>query len=72
MNVPGENDATLNKGEVTQDGYDGYDLLYGIEKILGSKYNDLIIGDTDDNVNNIFEGREEADTISGGSGNDLS
>ncbi len=53
MNVPGENDATLNKGEVTQDGYDGYDLLYGIEKILGSKYNDLIIGDTDDNVNNL-------------------
>ena len=71
MNVAGEDDTTLNKGQVTQDGHDSYDLLYGIEKIIGSKYADIIIGDTDDNVNNIFEGRDGADTIRGGSGADI-
>jgi Ca2+-binding RTX toxin-like protein len=70
MNTSGEDDSVLNKGLVTQDGHYSSDILYGIERIIGSQYADLIIGDTDDNVNNTFEGKAGDDTLSGGSGND--
>jgi Ca2+-binding RTX toxin-like protein len=69
-NVLGEDDATLNKGFVSEDGEGGRDTLYGIENIIGSKNADSIIGDSDDGIANTFAGREGADIISGGSGAD--
>ena len=46
------------------------DTLVSIENIIGSNYNDTILGDIDDNVANIFDGGAGDDTISGGAGND--
>ena len=39
------------------------------ESLVHNMY-DEITGDTDDNVDNTFEGKAGEDTISGGSGND--
>ena len=38
MNMVGENDSVLNKGRVEQDGHYNSDILYGIERIIGSQY----------------------------------
>ena len=63
-------ETILNTGKVT-DGTGSIDTLYGIERIIGSQYSDVIIGDTNDNVANTFEGGAGNDTIDGGSGADI-
>ena len=45
----------------------GTDTLSEIENIIGGKYNDLLVGDSKDNVLNGWRG---ADTMRGGGGND--
>ena len=54
MNVAGENDSTSQQGLVGDDGYGSADTLIDIERIVGSKYNDEIIGDIDDNIDNTW------------------
>lgn len=52
------------------------DTLSGIEKVVGSDYDDIIIGNDDANIlwgrdgNDIVLGGGEADTITGGTGDD--
>ncbi|WP_413744073.1 cadherin-like domain-containing protein [Synechococcus sp. MIT S9451] len=46
----------------------GSDTLTGIESVIGSYYDDLLIGDSADN---IFEAERGNDTIKGGRGNDI-
>src|SRR6185503_18606647 len=53
---------------VSNDGQGSYDLLYGIENIIGSDYADRIEGQ--DNVNNNLTGGLGNDRIYGGGGND--
>ena len=50
-----------------QDGFGGTDLLFGIENVIGSSFNDNITGDTNNNV--ITAGAGE-DIVSAGGGND--
>jgi len=48
-------------------GADGNDVLIGMQGILGSLYNDSLVGNAADN---FFTGRAGNDTIDGGDGND--
>ena len=57
-------------------GADGYDRLYNIENVIGSDFNDRLIGDAGDNVlsggagDDILKGKGGNDTYFGGTGND--
>ena len=62
-------DGVQELGEVVYNAT-SLDTLKDIENIKASKNNDEIIGDSDDNINNLFEGMGGDDTISGGSGDD--
>jgi Ca2+-binding RTX toxin-like protein len=62
---------------VTQHGGDAEgDQLYNIHRVLGSAYDDIILGDTSSNIltggggNDTFRGRLNNDTIDGGDGSD--
>ena len=57
----------VNLAAGTASGGDGNDLLFGIDGVAGSNFNDLLVGDTRDNY---FEGRRGDDTIHGGDGLD--
>ena len=48
-------------------GADGYDVLIGIDRVVGSNYDDTLIGDANDNVFRPLGGN---DTIDGGGGSD--
>ncbi|GKS68043.1 hypothetical protein W03_00470 [Nitrosomonas sp. PY1] len=54
----------------------GMDKLIGIDNLIGSKFNDRLTGDSDDNViqgdagNDVIRGWSGADTMLGGAGND--
>lgn len=54
----------------------GLDQLVGIENLTGSKYNDILIGNSDTNIlngmggNDVLNGLEGNDTLIGGSGRD--
>ncbi|MBU6338395.1 MAG: hypothetical protein KGQ36_00255 [Rickettsiales bacterium] len=63
-------DAAVNVNLATNVNVGGYaagDVLYNIENIYGSAYDDVIVGDG--NVN-VFHGNGGNDVISGGAGND--
>lgn len=60
-------DVDLSVGIALDDGDGGLDLLYGIEHIFGSFYDDKLIGDDNDNT---FIGLAGNDTIDGGAGFD--
>jgi Ca2+-binding RTX toxin-like protein len=45
----------------------GTDTLVGVEHLVGSKYNDWLVGDAEDNR---IKGEDGADTLEGGDGND--
>lgn len=53
---------------VATDGYGGYDMLIGIENVIGTDFADRIDGQ--DGVNNTIIGGLGADRLYGGSGND--
>ncbi len=63
--------------DVSDDGDGGIDNLIGIENIIGSAFNDIIVGDDSDNVftggsgNDRMDGRAGNDTLMGGGGNDI-
>ncbi len=57
----------LNLTTKQNNGQGGFDILSGIEQIYGSYYNDLLIGDAQDNK---FYGDAGNDTLLGGAGND--
>ena len=57
--------VNLNIGRAT--GGAGTDSLSGIEAVFGSKYNDILVGDAN---NNFFNGYLGNDSISGGAGDD--
>ncbi len=68
---PGDNAGVvvdLSQGLTTDDGEGGVDVLIGIENALGSSFNDVLIGDENDNE--LF-GEAGDDSISGGGGNDF-
>lgn len=58
-------DLTRTSKQVTSNGIS--DTLLGVEKIIGSKMVDTMVGDNGDN---IFDGGAEIDKMSGGYGND--
>jgi hypothetical protein len=64
---PAAINANLVTGSVS-DGFGGTDTLTNIFGIRGSEFNDVIIGDGNDNR---FVGHGGDDTISGGGGNDI-
>ncbi|MBU3556001.1 calcium-binding protein, partial [Polynucleobacter sp. UB-Piko-W3] len=51
----------------TASGADGYDTLIGIERVVGSRFDDTLTGSSGDNV---FRGLDGNDTIDGGAGSD--
>jgi len=60
--------SLFNPGVGTaQDGFGGTDLLFGIENVIGSSFNDNITGDTNSNVITAGAGN---DIVSAGGGND--
>lgn len=58
---------TVNLSAGTASGGDGNDILSGIEAVRGSSYNDILIGDANDNT---LEGADGNDTLAGGDGSD--
>ncbi len=58
---------TVNLSAGTASGGDGSDILSGIEAVRGSSYNDILIGDANDNT---LEGADGNDTLAGGDGSD--
>ncbi len=60
-----------------QDGFGGSDLLFGIENIIGSSFNDTLTGDSVGNVITAGAGDDKVsagggnDTVTGGAGNDF-
>ena len=81
--LPDASDYTL----VSQDGYGGYDVLFSVENIIGSNFNDIIRGRDDaanflyggagndllygEAGNDALNGGHGDDTIDGGKGNDF-
>lgn len=61
---PDSTKATFSRA---RDAYGHEDKLFSIEGIIGSKWDDSIKGDTE---NNIFNGGDGNDTLEGGGGND--
>lgn len=69
--------VSMSSGSVddTRNGYYN-ESLYSIEKIIGSAYNDVINGNSDENVilgsagNDTLKGKEGDDFLDGGDGND--
>lgn len=59
--------VTVNLAGAFSSGGDGNDTLIGIEKVVGSFFNDTLTGDANDNV--LFGGLRD-DTVDGGLGND--
>ncbi|MBS1197371.1 MAG: hypothetical protein H6R18_1156, partial [Proteobacteria bacterium] len=57
----------LRNNVANNDGFGNFDLLYSIENIYGSAYDDYVVGDGGDNR---LEGRLGNDTLDGSSGND--
>ena len=55
------------KGRANQDGHGGVDTLVSIEHVVGSAFNDTLVGDTGANR---LEGGAGHDSLRGGSGND--
>ena len=51
----------------TSSGADGNDTLIGIDRLVGSRFDDTLTGNSGDNV---FRGLDGADTIDGGAGSD--
>ena len=51
----------------TASGADGYDYLVGIDRVVGSRFDDTLTGNSGDNV---FRGLDGNDTIDGGNGSD--
>ena len=68
---------TVNLSAGTASGGDGNDILSGIEAVRGSSYNDILIGDANDNTldggdgNDTLVGGDGSDTLTGGLGNDI-
>jgi VCBS repeat-containing protein len=60
-------DVRLNLGRAIRDGDGASDTLSGIENVIGSDFDDLLIGDAGDNVLSGGKGR---DTLLGMEGND--
>jgi Ca2+-binding RTX toxin-like protein len=60
--------VNLDTGRTTQDGYDAQDILRNIENIEGSRFNDRITGNDDDNV---IDGGAGNDTMFGLDGDDV-
>jgi Ca2+-binding RTX toxin-like protein len=60
------NTASVHYG--TSAGADGHDQLFGIHKVIGSAYADVLIGS--DSFDNWFQGHGGADSIIGGNGHD--
>jgi Ca2+-binding RTX toxin-like protein len=63
--------ASLGSGAtyVSKDGNGAFDILYGIDNIIGSDFSDHIDGQ--DGANNTLQGGLGDDDITGGSGNDV-
>jgi Ca2+-binding RTX toxin-like protein len=59
--------VTVNLSSNSSSGSAGNDMLYNIENITGSAYNDKLTGD---NSNNVIIGGDGNDTLDGGAGND--
>ena len=51
----------------TSTGADGFDTLVGMDRVVGSRFDDTLTGNSGDNV---FRGLDGSDTIDGGSGSD--
>jgi Ca2+-binding RTX toxin-like protein len=66
-NASGSMSINIFNGGVNATGGGRSDSLSGIENIIGTAFNDTIIGDGNAN---IFEGGAGADTMNGGGGND--
>ncbi|GGA31610.1 hypothetical protein [Okeania sp. KiyG1] len=70
-----EPDFTIEKG-TAQDGFDTKDILTNLENIIGSEFNDVLIGNEKDNRieglagNDIMIGNSGDDTLDGGNDND--
>ncbi|MGD1704988.1 hypothetical protein [Dapis sp. BLCC M229] len=70
-----EPDFTIEEG-TAQDGFDTEDILTNLENIIGSEFNDVLIGNEKDNSieglagNDIMVGNAGDDTLDGGNDND--
>jgi VCBS repeat-containing protein len=60
--------VNLATGIAQQNGYDSIDILLNVENVTGSAFNDVVIGDDNDNV---LSGGGGNDVLAGGSGNDI-
>jgi Ca2+-binding RTX toxin-like protein len=59
--------SLTNVSTGTATGADGSDTLYSMERVRGSRYNDVMVGNSEDNM---FRGLDGSDTIDGGAGSD--
>ncbi len=68
--------VSLADGEATEDGFGGNDVLFGIEGVDGSAFDDILEGDANANAlsgnagNDILTGLAGDDVLSGGLGDD--
>ena len=60
-------DVDLSLGTIAGDGFGGFDTVSEIEIVIGSDYNDLIVGD----VGNTLDGGLGNDTLIGSDGDDV-
>jgi Ca2+-binding RTX toxin-like protein len=58
----------LAAGVATEDGFGGVDTLFGVEGVRGSSFDDMLIGDDNDN---FFEPHRGNDMVDGAGGEDL-
>ncbi len=69
--------VTVNLAAGTSSGGDGNDTLSGIESVTGSNFNDMLVGDANDNTlignkgNDSLLGGDGNDTLRGGMGSDI-